>query len=120
MQHQHRNRRVLHRDQRRLAVRAEGEPRADVVAERDEESGGFEQVGGEGEPLGGARLEKGEELWDLDDGGEGDDGQGEGFGDGEREAGGVGGVEVEDEDAVAGGAEERGAEVLEGGGEGVG
>ncbi len=58
-------------------------------------------------------------MGDLDDGGGADDGEAEGFGDAEFEAGGVGGgeVEVEEEGAVAGWAEEGESEGVERGGE---
>lgn len=58
-------------------------------------------------------------MGDFDDRGGADDAEAEGFGDAELEAGGVGGgeVEVEEEGAVAGWAEEGEGEGVEGGGE---
>ena len=44
VQHQGRDRNVLDQDERRLAVRAERESIADVVAQRDEVGAGFEEV----------------------------------------------------------------------------
>ena len=61
-----------------------------------------------------------EDLREFDDRGTGNGGEAEDFGEGEREAGCVGGVDVEDEGFVALGAEEGEADVAEGGGEGVG
>lgn len=55
-----------------------------------------------------------EDLGNLDNRGGEDDADAEGLGDGELEAGGVAGVEVEEEVLVAGGAEEGGCEVAEG------
>lgn len=66
------------------------------------------------------RGEEFENLREFDDGGAGDGGDAEGFGEGEGEAGGVLGVQVEDEGFVALGAEEGEAEGADGGGEGVG
>ena len=66
------------------------------------------------------RGEEFEDLRELDDGGTGDGGETEGFGERECEAGCVLGVYVEDEGLVAGGAEEGEADVADGGGEGVG
>lgn len=68
----------------------------------------------------GARAREFEDLGDLDDRGGQDDGDAERFGDGEFEAGGVGGVEVVDEVLVAGRAEEGGCGGAEGGGKVVG
>lgn len=61
-----------------------------------------------------------EDLWDLDDGAEGDDADADCFGDEEGEAGAPRvDVEVEEEGFVAGGAEEGVSGLDEGGGEGV-
>lgn len=59
-------------------------------------------------------------MGELDDGGAGDGGESEGFGEGECEAGCVLRVDVEDEGFVALGAEEGEADVADGGGEGMG
>ena len=108
---------ILDGDEGRLAVCAEGEGVADVVGERDQERRGLEDVGGEAQPLRGAGLEELENLRDLDDGGGSDDGEAEGFGDCEGQAFRVGRyVEVEEEGAVALGADEGDKGVVEGGG----
>ncbi|KAB8336707.1 hypothetical protein FH972_021017 [Carpinus fangiana] len=106
---------VLHGNEGRLAVCGEGEGVADVVAEGDDVRGRLEQDGEEGEAGGGAGAQQLEQLGNLDDGRGGDDGDAEGLGDGEREAGLVAGahVEVEDERAVALGAEQRQCKVCE-------
>lgn len=58
-------------------------------------------------------------MRELDDGGAGDDGGAEGFGEGEFQAWGVGYVDVENERFVAVRAEEGEAEVVDWGGEGA-
>lgn len=58
-------------------------------------------------------------MGDLDDGGAGDGGDAEGFGDQKLQAGGGGEVDVEDQCLVARGADEGGGEGADGGGEGV-
>ena len=109
---------ILYGDEGRLAICAEGEGVADVVGERDEETRRLEDVGGEAEALGRAGLEEFEDLRDLDDGGGGDDGKTEGFGDRERKAIGVGGyVKIEKEGAVALGPEKADESVVDWGGE---
>lgn len=94
-QHQHRHRHILHRDQRRLAVGREGEAAARAVGEGDEVGGRLEGAGERGDAAAGAGGAEFEELGDLDDGGGEDDGEAEGFGEGEAQAGG-GEVEVVD------------------------
>lgn len=74
---------ILCEDEGGLAICAEGEGGADVVGEGDDEGGGFEDVGGEGETGGGGAAGEFEDLRDLHNAGGGDDGDTEGFGDGE-------------------------------------
>jgi hypothetical protein len=112
---------ILCEDEGGLAVGAEGEGGADVVGEGDDEGGGFEDVGGEGEAGGGGAASEFEDLRDLHNAGSGDDGDSEGFGDGEGEAFRVGDyIEVEEEGAVAGRAEERDDCIVDGCWEGGG
>lgn len=116
MQHQTPNHQVLRRDQRRLAVRAEGEALAGAVGQRDAVGDRLEEVGQEREARGGLGGQELEDLWDLDDGGEGDDADAEGLGEGEAEAG-RGGRDIEEEGLVAFAAEQGVAGGYEGSGE---
>lgn len=108
MQYQRCNNHILRANQRRLPVRAKRPPHAHIISERDKIGGSLEEVGREGQALGGLGGEQFEELRNFDDGGDEEDPDAEGFGEGEAEAGGVGEVKVEDEGAVALGAEEGG------------
>ena len=60
------------------------------------------------------RVDEFEQLWNFNDGGCTDDPDAEAFGDGEFEAFGVRGIDVEEERLVACGADEGGTEVCDG------
>jgi len=119
-QHQHGDDDVLGHDQGGLAEGAEGEARADVVGEADEVGGRLEEVAEEGDAGGGARGEQLEDLRHLDDGGGRDDADAQAFGDGELDAGGGAGVDVQQEGLVAFRAQEGDSEVADRGREVVG
>lgn len=120
LQHQHRNSHILDRNQRHLAIGAEWELVPDIICQADEVARRLEQVAQEGNALGGLGVEEFEQLWDFDDAARADDADAEGFGDGEFEALRVGQVDVVDEGAVAGVAEELGCGLLDWAGEVVG
>ena len=93
---------ILRHDQRRLAIRAEREPVARAVEQRDQETGRLEHVGQKGDPHRGFGLQQFHDLRDFDNRGARDDGEAEGFGYAEFEAGDVAGeVEFEQEGFVA-------------------
>lgn len=120
LQHQEANRDILDHNERRLAERRERELVAHVVHQRDHQTGGFQQVADEADALGGARVDQLDHLRDFDDGGGGDDGEAERFGDGEFHADRVADCEVVNQAAVAAVAEEHGCELLDWSWEAVG
>lgn len=101
-QDQDANHDILHRDECRFAVRAEGELLANAVGKRDEKAGGFKRIRGERDAGRGARIDQLHDLGHLDDRAGGDDAEPQGLGDGERRALGVfGHIEVDEEGPVA-------------------
>ena len=87
-QNQQTNNDILRRNHRRLAIRTKRETLARTIHERREKGRRLQQVREEGNALCGLRGEEFEDLGQFDDGGAGDGGDAEGFGEEEREAGG--------------------------------
>lgn len=101
VEHQHHNDGILGEDKERLAIGAKGEIVADIIDERDEVAGRFEEVGGEGDARGGLGADEVDDLGHLDKGGGADNGYAQNLGDGELVAVKVEDVNVEDEGGVA-------------------
>lgn len=120
VQNQNANSNILNGDEGRLAIGAERELVAHAVGERDEETGGFKGVGHEGDAGRRARVNQFQDLGDLYHGAGTNDGQTERLGDGERCAGRIlGDVEIEQEGAVAGRADQRDDRIVDGFGDGL-
>ena len=111
---QHADDHVLDGDQARLAVRAEREAVADVVRQRDDEAGRLEEVAAERQALGGLGGDELEDLRHLDHRRRRDDPDAQRLRDRERHAFRVWcEVEVEEERAVAFGAQQVQREAVE-------
>lgn len=111
---------ILHGNEGRFAIGAEGELVAHAVREGDEQAGGFKGVGHEGDSGGRTRVDELQYLRDFDDGTGADDGDAQGLGDGQGSACSVlGETEVEQQRAVAGFADQRDDRVMDRFGDGL-
>lgn len=113
-QNQYTDDHILNGNQTGLAVRAEREAVADVIRQRNDKTGGFEEVAAERQTLRGLRLDQFDDLGHLDDGSRRDDDNSESFRYGERHAFWMRGkIEIEDKAAVAGSAEQIDDHIVE-------
>lgn len=108
---------VLAHDQGSLAKGAKGEAIAHVVGQRDEVRARLEEVGEEGDSLGGPGADELEDLGHLDDGRGGNDADAEALGDAELQTLDIFEVNVEEDGTVALLADDGDAQVADGRGE---
>lgn len=92
---------VLGHDEGRLAVGVKGEAIAVVVGQSDDVGAGLQEVGEEGDTIGGLRADQLQDLRDLDDGGSSNDADAQTLADAILDALGIFDVDVEQEGLVA-------------------